>query len=65
MMFSCVFVIFPCGVLCQVWYLIVSIPDLCILPYFIKQRNYLRKIVFVFGRLESSACKAIVATCKV
>ena len=34
MMFSCVFVTFQCGVLCQVWYLIVSIPDLCIFPYF-------------------------------
>ena len=34
MMFSRVFVAFPCGVLGQVWYLIVSIPDLCLLPYF-------------------------------
>ena len=33
-MFSCVFVTFPCGVHGQVWYLIVSIPDLCLLPYF-------------------------------
>ena len=32
--FSCVFVIFPCGVLGQVWYLIVSIPELCLLLYF-------------------------------
>ena len=31
---SCVFVIFPSGVLGQVWYLIVSIPDLCLLSYF-------------------------------
>ena len=34
-MFSCVFVTFPYGVLGQVWYLIVSIPDRCILPYFV------------------------------
>ena len=27
-MFDCVFVTFPCGVLGQVWYLIVSIPGL-------------------------------------
>ena len=27
--FSCVFVTFPYGVLIQVWYLIVLIPDLC------------------------------------
>ena len=26
-MFNCVFVTFPCGILGQVWYLIVSIPD--------------------------------------
>ena len=25
----CDFVTFPCGILGQVWYLIVSIPDLC------------------------------------
>ena len=28
-MLNCVFVTFPCGILDQVWYLIVSIPDLC------------------------------------
>ena len=35
-MFSCVFVTFPCCVLGQVYmkYLNVSIPDLCLLPYF-------------------------------
>ena len=30
----CVFVTFPCGILGQVWYLIVLIPDLCHLSYF-------------------------------
>ena len=33
-MFKCVFVIFLCGILGQVWYLIVSIPDLCNISYF-------------------------------
>ena len=33
-MFSCVFVFSPCCVLGQVWYLIVSIPDLCIISFF-------------------------------
>ena len=33
--FSCVFVTFPCGVLGQVWYLIVSIPDFSLLTYFV------------------------------
>ena len=28
------FVTFPCGVLGQVWCLIVSIPDVCLLSYF-------------------------------
>ena len=32
-MFSCVFVTFPCGVLGQVRYLIESIHDLCFLTY--------------------------------
>ena len=35
-MFSCVLVTFPYVVLGQVWYLIVSIPDLCRLRYFLK-----------------------------
>ena len=34
MMFYCVFFTFPCGILGQVWYLIVSIPDLCHLSYY-------------------------------
>ena len=33
-MFNCVFVTFPYGILDQVWYLIVSILDLCCLSYF-------------------------------
>ena len=32
-MSNCVFAIFPCGILGQMWYLIVSIPDLCHLSY--------------------------------
>ena len=33
-MFYCVFVTFPCGVLGQMCCLIVSIPDICLLSYF-------------------------------
>ena len=29
-----IFVTFPCGILDQVWYLIVSFPDICHLTYF-------------------------------
>ena len=36
-MFKCVLVTFSCGILGQVWYLIVSIPDLCRLSYLDKQ----------------------------
>ena len=32
--FNCVFVTFPYGILGQVWYLIVLLPDLCQLSYF-------------------------------
>ena len=32
-MFNCVSVTFPCSILGQVWFLIVSIPDLCRLSY--------------------------------
>ena len=34
-MFNCVFVTFSCGILGHLWYLIVSIPDLCSLSYFV------------------------------
>ena len=29
----CIFVTYPCGILGQVWYLIVSFPDLCRLSF--------------------------------
>ena len=35
----CIFVTFPCGILGQVWYLIVSLPDLCFLSYFSKKKS--------------------------
>ena len=34
-MSNCGFVTFSCGILGQVWYLIVLIPDLCRLSYFL------------------------------
>ena len=39
----CIFVTFPCGILGQVWYLIVSFPDLCRLSYFDISCDYLPK----------------------
>ena len=51
-MFSCVFVTFPYGVLVQVRYLIAYIPDLCLLSYFVLcQRNCLH------------GCKSLCAKC--
>ena len=41
-MFYCVllcFVPIPCGGLGQVWYLIISIPDICLLTYFISPKS--------------------------
>ena len=32
--FNCVFITFPCGILGHLWYLFVLIPDLCRLSYF-------------------------------
>ena len=36
----CIFVTFPCGILSQVWYLIVSLPDPCFLSYFAMFPNF-------------------------
>ena len=52
-MFYCVFVTFPCGVLGQAWCLIVSIPDLCLLFCFVSQvyieMEYIRIQCFDFN----------------
>ena len=53
-MFSCVCFLssFPCGVLGQVWYFIVSIPDLCLLPYFKSSSHTgMRRSVFLINDL--------------
>ena len=42
-MLNCVFVTFPCGILGQVWYLIVLIPDLCSLSYFGPMKRFLKE----------------------
>ena len=42
----CIFVTFPCGILCQVWYLIVSFPDLCRLSYFVIRNNTFFPLLF-------------------
>ena len=39
-MFDCAFVTFPCGILDQVWYLIVSNRDFCRLSHFHSAAKY-------------------------
>ena len=38
-MSNCDYVTFPCGILVQMWYLIVLIPDLCRLSYLTSFNN--------------------------
>ena len=67
--FNCVFVTFPCGVLEQVWHLIVSIPDLCYLFTLLISTNRLTvespgtkpdckdvMTLFVFKKLKTCLC---------
>ena len=42
----CIYVTFPCGILGQVWYLIVSFPVLCCLSYF----DPILKIIIILYR---------------
>ena len=53
-MFGDVFVTFPCGILYQVWYLIVSIPDICHLSDFAAVKPRFRS--HVFGKLFLTVC---------
>ena len=50
--FSCVFVTFPCDGLCQVWYFMVLIPDLC--PFSIFYAAVALKYFFVIGNYFKS-----------
>ena len=45
----CIFVTFPCGILGQVWYLIVSFPDLCHLSYFYHNMHVYYKVLKSYG----------------
>ena len=49
---NCEFVTFPIGILGQVWYLIVSIPDLCTLTYFYFSGRVLDSRPSVRGSLQ-------------
>ena len=48
LMFFCAFVSFPCIVLGQVWFLIVSIPDICLHTYF----GMIKKVKSWYGVIE-------------
>ena len=47
------FATFPCGVLCWVWYLIVSIPDLCLLTDFVATRLSNFKVEYTLTQNEN------------
>ena len=51
-MFIVFFVTFPCGILGQVWYLVVSFPDLCRHSYF-----YVETSVFRNSVIYSVSCR--------
>ena len=53
---------FPIGILGQVWYLIVSIPDLCILTYFariINLKKQYKTIGYNINVLQQTACLVV------
>ena len=51
-MFYCVFVALTCGVLVQVWFLIVSISGLCLLSYFFSGHSKIRPKIECQDRLS-------------
>ena len=50
----CIFVTFTCGILGQVWYLIVSLPDLFLLSYFYKRVPKCRVLANIFCTLDDT-----------
>ena len=58
-MFNCVFVTFQCGIPGQVWYLIVLIPDLCHLSYFVNMTPLLRMIHVSMTHTQNNFVRAM------
>ena len=54
---SFVFVTFPSGVLGQVWYLVVSVPDICLLPYSEKACGFYMHFQAKSGKLDTIRLK--------
>ena len=52
---NCQFVTFPWGILGQVWYVIVSIPDLCTLTYFKSNLEFRYQIIVLSIKLRNFA----------
>ena len=46
-MLLCVCITFQCGVLGQMWYLTVSIPDVCLFTYFNIEPPYLEQLIII------------------
>ena len=56
-MFNCAFVFFPSGILCQAWYLIVSISDLCRLSNFVDSFKHSNVNAVLLNRLVKFVMK--------
>ena len=53
----CIFVTFPCDIMGQVWYLIVSMPDLCRLSYFYGGRSVaVHSLLIVASTVVGGVC---------
>ena len=63
-MFYCVFVTFPCGVLGQVWCLIESIPVLCLLAYLDKRLCKICNGYIKYMPLVGNTCNNGMVTCQ-
>ena len=62
MMFTCIFVNFPYGVQGHVLYLIVSIPDLCLLPFFLNYAHLVFLVLVVAFRMVNQTVKEVKVT---
>ena len=49
--FYCIFVTFPCGILGQVWHLIVSSPDLCLFSYYNTRTSAISDIIATVDKI--------------
>ena len=67
LMFNCVFVTLPCGIIGRVWNMIVSIFDLCSLSYYVNFHPRINLVILGWGQMviyyliASGACGFVMA----